>query len=196
MEGVRLYLQPDWDADRQGEVQKSARNPHIVPKNNMRFLDANNPVFYHHPEKSPKQVFSEEDIKALGPGWSATYIHQENPDADRPEVTRAPVASSVQPLAQELPGRREQSAPRRNARRSPRYEKIDAALRGIAESQPKNHEEVFRALHGRVNTPNAEPFKSAGGWHAGFKKDANTAQAWLSKRWAGLNLPPFARGPK
>jgi hypothetical protein len=81
-------------------------------------------------------------------------------------------------------------------RRNSRYEAIDTALRGIAEARPGKHEEVFRALEGRCRIPNAEPFKSAGGWLAGFRKDNDAAHTWLSKRWTRLALPPFLRGPK
>src|ERR1035438_9700454 len=40
----------------------------------------------------------------------------------------------------------------------------------------------------RVRWPNAEPFRSARGWSAGFRKDPARAHAWLSKRWNILNL--------
>ena len=85
---------------------------------------------------------------------------------------------------------------RKRVRRNAKYEGIDEALREIAKSRPKAHEEVFQALEGRSKLPNAEPFKTAGGWHAGFKKDAVAARAWLSKAWSRLNLPAFLRGPK
>jgi hypothetical protein len=81
-------------------------------------------------------------------------------------------------------------------RRHPENIKIDDALRKIAEMHPKDHEEVFNYLDGRVRCPNAEPFRSAGGWSAGFQKDKAGARAWLSKAWSELNLPPFRRGPK
>jgi hypothetical protein len=81
-------------------------------------------------------------------------------------------------------------------RRHPMYEAIDAALREAAKSLPKNHEDVFRALDGRAATPNAKPFKPAGGWYKGFLKDPAAARAWLSKNWARLRLKAFIRGPK
>ena len=84
----------------------------------------------------------------------------------------------------------------RRVRRNARYEAIDQVLRDIAKSQPKGHEEVFQALDGRCRVPNADPFRGAGGWHAGFRKNRVAAQAWLSKAWSRLNLPAFSRGPK
>ena len=85
---------------------------------------------------------------------------------------------------------------RKRVRRNAKYEAIDEALRETAKSRPRSHEEVFQALNGRSKPPNAEPFKTAGGWHAGFKKDAVAARAWLSKAWSRLELPAFPRGPK
>jgi hypothetical protein len=81
-------------------------------------------------------------------------------------------------------------------RRHPRYTKIDEALQEIAESHPRTQEEVFRALEGRAGFPPAEPFETARGWIAGFRRDKPAARAWLSKRWAELNLPSLPRGPK
>ena len=50
-------------------------------------------------------------------------------------------------------------------------------------------EEVFQSLEGRhVVTPLAEPFMAARGWMAGFHQQPAAARAWLSKRWAELNL--------
>jgi len=86
---------------------------------------------------------------------------------------------------------------RKPARRNPKYKMIDATLKEIAESRPSTQEEVFQSLDGRhVVIPPAEPFKAAHGWIAGFHGDAAAARAWLSKRWAELNLPPLPRGPK
>ena len=87
-------------------------------------------------------------------------------------------------------------AHRKPVRCNSRYEAIDNVLRSIAEARPRNHQEVFRALEGRCRWPNAEPFKSAGGWLAGFRADNDAAHAWLSKRWSRLGLPTFLRGPK
>jgi hypothetical protein len=84
----------------------------------------------------------------------------------------------------------------RPPKRSPKYQEIDKVLQNTAESRPKNHEEVFQALDRRTRVPNAEPFRSARGWYAGFQKDPEAARAWLSKRWGLLNLPRFLRGPK
>lgn len=82
-------------------------------------------------------------------------------------------------------------------RRNPRYKQIDAALRNISESRPRTQEEVFQLLDGRhVPPPPAEPFHSARGWMAGFRRDRSAARAWLSKRWSELKLTPLPRGPK
>jgi hypothetical protein len=70
----------------------------------------------------------------------------------------------------------------RPVRRHPRYTKIDEALQEIAESHPRTQEEVFRALEGRAGFPPAEPFETARGWIAGFRRDKPAARAWLSKR--------------
>jgi hypothetical protein len=86
--------------------------------------------------------------------------------------------------------------PKKLARRNERYTKIDIALRRIAESNPQTQEEVFTALEGRVLFPPAEPFLTADGWLAGFRRDGVAARAWLSKRWGELELPPLPRGPK
>lgn len=85
----------------------------------------------------------------------------------------------------------------KRAKRNSRYEDIDGMLRQIASAQPKDHKEVFTTLDERsIRIPNADPFRSARGWVAGFKKNRPLAQAWLSKRWSDLNLPQFPRGPK
>jgi hypothetical protein len=83
------------------------------------------------------------------------------------------------------------------ARRSLRYRVIDEVLQKIAESRPRTQEEVFQSLDGRkVVIPPAEPFETARGWIAGFRRDPAAARAWLSKRWTGLNLSRLPRGPK
>jgi hypothetical protein len=84
----------------------------------------------------------------------------------------------------------------KSVRASVRYAEIDRTLREIAISHPKNHREVFRALDGRTQIPYAQPFLSAKGWLAGFQANPKAAQAWLSKAWSRLHLPPFPRGPK
>jgi hypothetical protein len=86
---------------------------------------------------------------------------------------------------------------RKPAPRDPRYEKIDKALREIAEARPKNHEEVFGLLDGRgIPLARAAPFVGAKGWLAAFHKDKHAARVRLSKAWSRLNLPSFPRGPK
>jgi hypothetical protein len=95
------------------------------------------------------------------------------------------------------PERQFARSPKPTERRSAKYESIDKALRGIAESQPKTQKEVFQALQSRMKKiPSADPFTSARGWLAGFQKDPASARAWLSKRWRVLALPPLPRGPK
>jgi hypothetical protein len=84
----------------------------------------------------------------------------------------------------------------KSRRRNPRYQAIDVELRSIEQARPRSHEEVFRSINGRAPIPNAEPFQSAKGWLAGFKRDRVAARVWLSKRWSRLGLPPFPRGPK
>jgi hypothetical protein len=88
------------------------------------------------------------------------------------------------------------SSAKLSGRRNAKYEEIDAALMGAAESKPKTHQEVFRALDGRTAVPNAKPFSTARGWWAGFERDPVRARAWLSKQWSRLRLPSFPRGPK
>jgi hypothetical protein len=86
---------------------------------------------------------------------------------------------------------------RRLGKTNPKYAQIDECLREVAKAAPQSHDEVFAFLDQRCRRlPNAEPFKSARGWSAGFQKDRVGAQVWLSKRWALLDLPPFPRGPK
>jgi hypothetical protein len=86
---------------------------------------------------------------------------------------------------------------RKPARRNRQSAAIDKALREFAEALPKNHEEVFRQLDNReVAILNRQPFKSAGGWLAGFRQNRHLASSWLSQVWGRLGLPAFRRGPK
>jgi hypothetical protein len=86
---------------------------------------------------------------------------------------------------------------KRQAGRDSNYEKMDRELRSISKAHPKNHEEVFVFLEERkVPIPNAEVFKTAGGWLKGFRRKPHEASAWLSKAWKRLGLPGFPRGPK
>ncbi len=85
----------------------------------------------------------------------------------------------------------------KSARQNARYKSIDEALRKIAESRPSTQEAIFQSLEDRcVVFALAEPFLSVRGWIAGFRRDTVAARAWLSKRWAALNLTPLPRGPK
>jgi hypothetical protein len=108
-------------------------------------------------------------------------------------VNQASSASATAPVGSPPPAN---ATARKRLRRNKRYEKIDRTLIEISAAQPVNHEEFFGSLEGRVPIPPAEPFANAGGWKVGFRKDRRAAQAWLSKRWALLELPPFPRGPK
>jgi len=87
---------------------------------------------------------------------------------------------------------------RRPNRPNPRHIQIDSALRQCADAKPRSHEEVLRSLDNRYKTliPHAEPFRSAGGWLAGFQKDPARARAWLSQHWTCLGLRAFSPGPK
>jgi hypothetical protein len=107
-------------------------------------------------------------------------------------------AESVQtPLASDRKEADKKKGLGKPTRRNPSYKQIDAALRGVSESRPRTQEEVFQSLDGRhVPLPPAEPFHSARGWMAGFRRDRSVARAWLSKRWSELNLSPLPRGPK
>lgn len=87
--------------------------------------------------------------------------------------------------------------PSRRRPRNDRYAEIDKTLVAISESKPESQEAVFKALDSRkIKVPSAEPFETAGGWVAGFKRDPKLARTWLSKRWALLGLPAMPRGPK
>jgi hypothetical protein len=108
-----------------------------------------------------------------------------------PQASSLRRESGVEEIPSQTP-----STTRKPVRRNQRYEAIDCELRKIAEARPKGQKEVFDSLDGRVKIPNAEPFASAGGWLAGFRKNPPAARAWLSKTWSKLNLPPFSRGPK
>lgn len=110
----------------------------------------------------------------------------------------SPLATEVQRAMAPARSPRKQGRPTKvSARRNQRYSAIDVALRQIGESRPRTQEEVFQSLQGRrVVLPLAEPFLTAHGWMAGFRRDQASARAWLSKRWAELDLLPLPRGPK
>jgi hypothetical protein len=104
---------------------------------------------------------------------------------------------SEQPGALEAQGPKGGRKTKKPVRRNQKYKVIDQALQEIAESRPSTQEAVFQSLDGRhVVIPPAEPFMAARGWIAGSRRDAAAARAWLSKRWAELDLPPLPRGPK
>jgi hypothetical protein len=121
---------------------------------------------------------------------------KETPDSDKLTETLWKKKAQFTQERQPLSGTASSARARKPVRRNPKYQAIDEELRKIAEMRPGNHEEVFRALDGRVPPPNAEPFKTHGGWLIGFRHDGTRARAWLSKAWSRLNLPAFCRGPK
>jgi hypothetical protein len=105
--------------------------------------------------------------------------------------------SEIEALSTGDEGPQERRKANRPVRRNEKYEAIDSALREIAASRPKSHQEVFRLLDDRkVPLPKRMPFKAAGGWLKGFRQDRHAASAWLSQAWGRLGLSPFARGPK
>jgi hypothetical protein len=131
------------------------------------------------------------DLKALESEQSAVHSA---PIVSAPSTLAGKTAGASAP---EAPAVRDDPKVKKPIRRNQRYKTIDKALQEIAESRPRTQDEVFRSLDGRsVVIPPAEPFATARGWMAGFRLDSAAARAWLSKRWAELNLPPLPRGPK
>jgi len=128
-------------------------------------------------------------------------VENDSLEIDAPET---PTAARTSALGKKNAGTTVQSQDledsrrrKRPVRRNQKYEKIDDALQEIADSRPSTQEAAFQSLDDRrVVTPSAEPFMTARGWMAGFRRDEAAARAWLSKRWAELNLPPLPRGPK
>ena len=112
-------------------------------------------------------------------------------------VPPAPAKKDADSAALEAQSPRESPKAKKPVRRNQKYKTIDQALQEIAESRPSTQEGVFQLLDGRhVVIPPAEPFVTARGWIAGFRRDKAAARAWLSKRWAELRLSPLPRGPK
>jgi len=141
---------------------------------------------------SPGTVGSEVDARP-----HRTYYEVVPVTAISQIVDQSRAAESTQMLHAEEARRPKKIRKGKNpVRRSQRYREIDEALQKIAESRPRRQEEVFKALEGRVVFPPAEPFMAARGWIAGFRRNPAAARAWLSKRWAALNLFSFPRGPK
>jgi hypothetical protein len=109
----------------------------------------------------------------------------------------APAKKNAGTAAHEAPESRGNRKSKKPVRRNQKYRVIDEALQELAESRPCTQEEVFQSLEGRhVVLPPAEPFIAARGWMAGFRQHPGAARAWLSKRWAVLNLDRLPRGPK
>lgn len=143
----------------------------------------------HAPPDATEEVQPDAKAEARTTGKSKG-IHQV--DAVTQTVSTASQdASSTAPLKK--PFHEEHTKAKR---RDPKYADIYTALRQIAESRPRSHEEVFRSLEGRTRLPHAEPFVSSSGWLAGFKRNKPAARSWLSSAWSRLNLRPFPRGPK
>jgi hypothetical protein len=116
-------------------------------------------------------------------------------DASTPGHLREPAVANNKKVNPARP--EEARRGKKPVRRNQKYKVIDEALQAIAESRPHTQEEVFQSLDRRnVVIPPAEPFVTARGSMAGFRRDAAGARAWLSKRWAELNLPSLPRGPK
>ena len=116
---------------------------------------------------------------------------------DSSNGTESARQESQQRGTQKAQGSKESRKTARPVRRNQRYKVIDEALRKIAQSSPRTQEEVFQSLEDRhVVIPPAEPFMTARGWIAGFRRDALGARAWLSKRWGELSLSSLPRGPK
>jgi hypothetical protein len=134
-------------------------------------------------------------------------------DTDAPNVLHPAkplnsVAANQQRGPEAAPPTGRQSKRPANRKVGREYKKIDEALKEIAKANPESHNKVFNSLDARkIPTPNARPFNTPPGavpvrsqklgpWMAAFNRDRRTAQSWLSKRWAFLELLPFPRGPK
>jgi hypothetical protein len=112
-------------------------------------------------------------------------------------VSELPAPAKAGTSARETPEPAGTRKAKKPVRRNNKYRVIDKALEEFAASRPRTQEEVFEWLEGRhVVLPPAEPFMDGRGWMAGFRQHPEAARAWLSKRWAELDLPPFPRGPK
>jgi len=113
------------------------------------------------------------------------------------DVNRTAGSVGLPPTSDDKEADKKKGRGKEPTRRNPRYKQIDAALKEISESRPRTQEEVFQSLDNRhVPLPPAEPFHSARGWMAGFRRDRSAARSWLSKRWSELNLTPLPKGPK
>jgi hypothetical protein len=112
-------------------------------------------------------------------------------------VSELPAPAKAGTTARETPEPSGTRKAKKPVRRNKKYRVIDKALEEFAESKPRTQQEVFQWLEGRhVVLPPAEPFMDARGWMAGFRQHPGAARAWLSKRWAELDLAPLPRGPK
>lgn len=118
-------------------------------------------------------------FRAQAGEWEATLLV-----ASSLEKPKAPALSEAQEL------RTSPLPVRKPARRNAKNKHIDSKLQEMAKMRPRNHEDVFRALEGRIRHPQAEPFVSARGWLAGFQRNPHAARSWLSKAWS--RLEPFS----
>ena len=130
-------------------------------------------------------------------GWNQAQVLERIFQAATTEWLGTLLEAPPAPVYQRRQMVSEDDKTRETKRRNLKYARIDSTLKAIAGAQPIDHEEVFKTLDSRrVKFADAEPFRSAGGWIAGFEKNPAVAHSWLSKRWAALGLPPFSRGPK
>ena len=111
-------------------------------------------------------------------------------------VTPSELIAAARRTGPEAGGQPQASNRQKTVKRSPRYLDIDAKLRKIWDSRPQCYAKVIEALDGRARHPDVEPFRTAGGWLKGFKKNPSLARTWLSKTRARLGLPQLPRGPK
>ncbi|MBI1789595.1 MAG: hypothetical protein HYR60_18840 [Acidobacteria bacterium] len=133
-------------------------------------------------------------ITDLKGGSASQSASQSAPGVSEPP---SPAKENAGTTAQEVQGPKEGRKGKKPVRRNQKYKVIDAALEKVSDGHPSTQEEVFQSLDARhVVIPPAEPFITAHGWIAGFRRDEAAARAWLSKRWAELDLTPLPRGPK
>lgn len=137
-------------------------------------------------EAASKLGISLDMLQPAGSSESTARISENGAGGRVADRTEAPSDANI-----------ERRKARTRKRRNERYKAIDAALRKIAESMPRGQGEIFEMLDNRrIPIPAAEPFLSARGWMTGFRRKPGGARAWLSKRWAELELARLPSGPK
>jgi hypothetical protein len=133
---------------------------------------------------SPEEMGASTDSVVLARSQPSELAHRG--DTHSPSVDAGVVAE-----------KRVRAAARKPGRPHSRYQKIDEALRRIADSQPKTQSEIFKGLdEAKIAVPNSEPFHSARNWSLGYRNNRHRASSWLSTRWRVLALEPLPRGPK